>query len=270
MEKNIDILSEFELSENLAKIYLAIVQLGFAPVKNISMASKVRREEVYRALPKLERLGLVEREITKPLKFRAIPPEEALSILISHKQEKLNEKISTLMVKKKEFLENYKLNNEKIIVEDDTTDFVLTSEKELIIHKFNSLIDDAKRSINIVVPKDKLIQLVFFCSTSLRKAKKRDVKIRVITTCSDEVADFLSIIEQYIPENVIDLRCVNRLTSHFMIIDSREAMITTSTAEQNIADSPHLWTDNSCLIDLIQKDFEFMHHDSGSKKDYKK
>ena len=54
-------LSDFGLTHNQAKVYLAIAQLGLASVSQASKASNVRREDVYRIMPKLEKMGLIEK-----------------------------------------------------------------------------------------------------------------------------------------------------------------------------------------------------------------
>ncbi|MCZ2856768.1 MAG: hypothetical protein O2U62_06710, partial [Candidatus Bathyarchaeota archaeon] len=72
-EKNVEILTDFGLTGNQAKVYLAAARLRLASVGQISKVSKVRREDVYRILPKLEKMGLVERLLGKPTKIRATP-----------------------------------------------------------------------------------------------------------------------------------------------------------------------------------------------------
>jgi len=60
LEDHIRMLSDFGLTPSQAKVYLAIVEMGLASVSKVSKLSKVRREEVYRIVPNLERLGLID------------------------------------------------------------------------------------------------------------------------------------------------------------------------------------------------------------------
>ncbi|NIU39390.1 hypothetical protein GWN65_05330, partial [Candidatus Bathyarchaeota archaeon] len=87
LNKNAEMLSDFGLTHNQAKVYIAIARLRLATVSQISKVSKVRREDVYRILPKLEKMGLVEKLLGKPTKIRATPVEEALPILIKHEED---------------------------------------------------------------------------------------------------------------------------------------------------------------------------------------
>jgi len=61
LERNVEMLIDFGLTGNQARVYLAIARLKLATVGQISKVSKVRREDVYRILPKLEKMGLVEK-----------------------------------------------------------------------------------------------------------------------------------------------------------------------------------------------------------------
>ncbi len=59
--ENMDLLLGLGLTVNQAKVYLAILKLEKSSVSQIAKLSKVRREDVYRILPSLEILGLIER-----------------------------------------------------------------------------------------------------------------------------------------------------------------------------------------------------------------
>ena len=49
------------LSPNQAKVYQTILKLGNVPVGLIAKSSSVRREDVYKVLPTLEKMGLIEK-----------------------------------------------------------------------------------------------------------------------------------------------------------------------------------------------------------------
>jgi len=80
-------LSEYGITYNQAKVYVAAAKLVIASVSQISKKSNVSREEVYRLLPKLEKLGLIEKTIERPLRIKATNFRAALSILINHRRE---------------------------------------------------------------------------------------------------------------------------------------------------------------------------------------
>jgi len=53
------------LSPNQAKVYQTILKLGNVPVGLIAKSSSVRREDVYKVLPTLEKMGLIEKLLGK-------------------------------------------------------------------------------------------------------------------------------------------------------------------------------------------------------------
>jgi sugar-specific transcriptional regulator TrmB len=81
------ILAEFGLTQYEARLYLSASKLGAATASRLAKASGVRREEVYRTLPRLEKAGLVERVLGRPVRFKALGVDEGVSLLIKRKKE---------------------------------------------------------------------------------------------------------------------------------------------------------------------------------------
>ena len=85
------VLTDLGLNLSQARVYFAISQSGVSTVKNVSNISQVAREHIYQVLPQLQDLGLVEKIIGAPSKFRAIPLEEGASILLQNRANKTRE-----------------------------------------------------------------------------------------------------------------------------------------------------------------------------------
>jgi sugar-specific transcriptional regulator TrmB len=68
-------------------VYLALVESGPLITAEISKISNIARPDVYSNLSKLQLLGLVEKLIETPVKYRAIPVNEGLSLLLRTKTE---------------------------------------------------------------------------------------------------------------------------------------------------------------------------------------
>lgn len=69
----VDLLVRLGVAPNQAKVYLALTGTSPSTANQISKATGIAPEVVYRAIPKLQEKGLVEKEITSPAKFQAIP-----------------------------------------------------------------------------------------------------------------------------------------------------------------------------------------------------
>ena len=92
-DENTDLLLGLGLSLNQAKVYLAILKLEKTTVGQVAKFSKVRREDVYRILPALEKMGLIERLLGKPTEIRATLISDALTFLVAEEKNKSDERL---------------------------------------------------------------------------------------------------------------------------------------------------------------------------------
>lgn len=262
LDENAQMLSAFGLTFNQAKVYITTTQLGIASISQISKVSKVRREDVYRILPKLERMGLVERILGTPIKVRATPVEETLSVLIKREQDLASKKLSMLIARKEEFLRHFNTYRMNKTFEEEEPHFILISQKDRILNKTLTMIKNAKREIGMTYSRDRLIQLIPIFSESLKKAIKKGVKIRIISEAPEREDSIPRIMEEYIsPRHFIDLRYTDLPPSHYIIVDNSQVLVATST-ERPFAENSKIWTDNSSFIALMQRNFEDMWHAS--------
>jgi sugar-specific transcriptional regulator TrmB len=84
-KEEFEVLIGLGLTSRQSKIYLAIAGLEMATAKTISTVSGVRRENVYRIIPQLQEIGLIEKIIDTPIKFRAIEIKDAVLILLNQR-----------------------------------------------------------------------------------------------------------------------------------------------------------------------------------------
>jgi sugar-specific transcriptional regulator TrmB len=255
IEHNALTLSSFGLTIKQAKVYLALVSLGTAPVGEISQASKVRREEVYRILPKLEKMGLIEKTLTTPVKLKATPVDNALSILIREEEEKSKNRLAELRAKKEEFLHTFRKGSK-----DDRLgsgeQFAIISEKAMGLGKMETMIDTAQTEIEYCVSREKLAQFLKFFSDALKGAAERGVKIRIISNppnAEDEIPKAFN--QAFLSAKSITIRYLSNLPNHFFIIDQNEVLVATNTSGY-LADNPLLWSNNHPHIMGYKKLFE--------------
>ena len=93
-DESTDLLLGLGLSLNQARVYLAVLKLEKTTVAQVAKYSKVRREDVYRILPSLEKMGLIERLLGKPTEIRATPISDALSLLVSEEKNKSDDRLT--------------------------------------------------------------------------------------------------------------------------------------------------------------------------------
>ncbi|MDH5483456.1 MAG: MEDS domain-containing protein [Candidatus Bathyarchaeota archaeon] len=265
-DKDLEMLLSYGLTRNQAKVYLAVVRLGYASVAQVSKESKVRREDVYRSLPKLEKMGLVERLLGMPLKIRATPVEEAFSILIKREQDIATKRLEALKANKKNFIERFKINRFKPKFGEESEEFALISQRDGIISRLLSMIKGARKEIDIICSKNKLIQFLHTFPEPLRKALKRGVSFRIVTEMPEYEQITPRILEEYLsPGKALDLKYTSLSSSHFIMVDFNQALVATNT-DGSLAENPCLWTNSKSLLSVFQGNFEDFWHNSFSWK----
>jgi len=261
LEENAEILSDFGLTHNQAKVYITVAKLGMASIGQVSKASKVRREDVYRMLPKLEKKGLIEKTLGKPARIRATPVEDALPLLIKQEQDLVNRRLSQLMAKKDAFLEKFKVYEMKP-TKKEGAHFALISQRDGIISRGLTMIESAEREIDIIASRYEFYQLFANYAEPVKKAIERGIKIRAILDVSESDDSVLKIVEEYRSSRApFDLKYTYQPSSHLIIADYKQALVATSL-EPPIGQNPYLWTVNNNLVELMQKYFENMWHAS--------
>lgn len=251
-------LSNFGITFNQAKVYIVTAKLGIASVSQISKESNVAREEVYRLLPKLEKLGLIEKTVEKPRRIKATFIRSVLSILIKREQDTILKKISKLEANKDEVLSDFRTLKMKSKSKEEPH-LTLISQKDATIKKMLSMIDAAKRTIDIVIAKDQFIHFFTSHSLPIKEALSRGLKFHVILEKAEYDNTIVRLLEKFeSPEISFSIRFVDQQSSHYFLVDYREALIATSTEFACLGKRPCLWTDESNLVKLIIQNFETM------------
>lgn len=255
LDDSAKILSDFGLTPYEAKVYLAAVRLGLTSASRISKVTNIRREEVYRTLPKLENAGLIDRVLGRPVKVRALPMEDALTMLIKRKEEEAEREKSELIVRKKVLLDSLQEESFMIEPEEHDSHFILVSEKDAVTTRITSLINGTENEIEVVDSSDNIIRFIMQYSDDLEKAHKRNVSLRILTECPDDESLIPNSFQKHLPEGSFILKYVDDLPGRYILFDGSEAMLTTS-ARGTFSDSKSLWTDDSNLVALIRSNFQ--------------
>jgi sugar-specific transcriptional regulator TrmB len=145
--EDIQTLTKLGLTVLQARVYLTLAKSGKATIKTLSKASEIDRSDAYRVVSKLHELGLVEKMITTPNIFKAVPIREGLLMLLRRKAEEYNE----MEAKTRELLQKYEKNNEEKTLQRDESQFILVPEKEASRRKFTNAIVNTQTSIDMIL-----------------------------------------------------------------------------------------------------------------------
>jgi len=81
VEEVVDTLRTFELTEYEAKCFVALTRLREGTAKEVSDVADVPRARIYDSMDALQDRGLVSVQESKPRRFRAVSPREAVDLL---------------------------------------------------------------------------------------------------------------------------------------------------------------------------------------------
>ncbi len=260
LDKLAAMLNDFGLTSLQAKVYLAAVQLGLSPASQISQASNVRREETYRVLNRLEKIGLVEKISGNPVTIRAVSLKDALYILTKQWENGVKNKARVLEDRKDEVLEYFKAHK-KPISSGEEKHFELLLEQDILVNKLSSMLEDAAIEISLISSKDELNQLLpaSFAQKWLETVAKKRVNTRIILEVSPQEASPQETPENYLSKVSADVRYSSIPLSHYCTVDYKQVLMATSR-EASIGKVPYLWTDDDRLVRLLQRNFEDSWH----------
>jgi sugar-specific transcriptional regulator TrmB len=254
----------FDLTRNEATVYLALLQLKQASARAIAKLSNLSRQEIYRVLPRLEKLGMVEVIISKPTKFLVIPPEEVLSELIRYQQENLTTQISKLREKKNALENELKKVEGKsaVLVQPEPIHFALISGHRLINEKIEVMLRNAKSEVLWMSPKLEIRRAVIYDRDKmLRKCAQRNIKIRILTEIDEKNVSEVNELSRF-----CEIRHALGVITLITIVDDKELIIGSAVHTGNSLFGSELrnklWTNDSSHIKAMKDFFEKVWSDS--------
>ena len=247
-------LTSFGFTVNQAKVYLCIVQSGITQVGKISKITQLHRQDIYKLLPKLEKMGLITRTIEKPFTIEAIPICCALESIIEKEKEKSNQKISQLENSLKEVSDE--IQKEPNIKEEPrftllTTDIAIKNKVQLIFEKKHLEFKIMTDVENITNPSLNYFRN-FLKSIADNKAKSRLVVVKPGSrNCAEQI------IKKIAPtEGEFTAKLIRKCTcKNYQIIDDNEVWIITQQKTET-GYPCILWTNDQNIVETYLENFD--------------
>jgi len=251
-DENVSVLSELGLSISQAKVYLSLAKSRNLKAREISQISGISRPDVYRVLTQLEKAGLVEKTISKPEQFHAIPIEKCVSNLLQRRMVKTSE----LQQKALSLTQDLKRNalNEELT---ENFQFMLINNRDAVYAKAEKMVRSVQEIICFLALRRRLIAWVSNYLPILEEALTRKVDFRIIMP-KPKNKDFGEPLEALMKYP----NCVLRLTSvspsvGFSVWDHKELLLSTSAIDTPFP-YPTLWSNNKSIVDLSQDYFDLV------------
>ncbi|MBP7120943.1 MAG: TrmB family transcriptional regulator [Methanolinea sp.] len=133
-------LNKLGLTNDEARVYATLVLFDYAEAKEIVEYLTLSKPSVYKALETLDRRGLALRQKSKPVRYRAISPEMAVSILLKEHESASSQALSELK----------KLERKNVRTESEEPLWTIYGEANTA-HKIQELFRKAKREITLII-----------------------------------------------------------------------------------------------------------------------
>jgi sugar-specific transcriptional regulator TrmB len=250
-DENTDLLLGLGLTLNQAKTYLAILKLEQTTVGPVAKFSKVRREDVYRILPALERMGLIERLLGKPAEIRATPISDALTFLVAEEKTKSDDRLSGMRSR----VQTLSLKDWKQPLPGEESIYILIAEKKAILAKTSELIRNSKKEVALIADKGRIMPVLSQFSDECKQALRKGAQIRLLFEGDSPDGLLKEKVKKLIDGASVHVKFYRGPLNHFIMSDDKEALITASK-ESGLGESPSLWTNNSNLIGILRTGFE--------------
>ena len=230
---------------------MTLVTIGSSTARHASRFAQVPRQDIYRILTELQQCGLVEKIITTPAKFTAIPIQEVVSILLERKIKETTE----LQVRTKELIQRI-TTKVKTTIPQENQHFVLIPERETLIRRIKKAIDNTQETIDLISSGAVFPQILFVLAEKFKEAMRKGINIRYIIHKPEDANSWPEIVPAFTKHPSFELRVLpNSPDTRCGIYDKKEVFIATFPS-RGAFQSPALWSNNPSLIVVIQDHFE--------------
>ncbi|MCW4002456.1 MAG: hypothetical protein NWE95_00885 [Candidatus Bathyarchaeota archaeon] len=243
----------YGLTLNQAKIYITMIQFKVDTIKAISNFSKLPVESIYRSIEGLEKKHLVEKQLSKPIKFKVLAPKEALLLL-----KKMDNDKRVSLYKQTDFLVKELINNKPTAeTHSNETDTALISSYDAFIQKLGLAVHKMNKTFQGITCLNNFRLGMLHNGRFYEKCVKRGVKCYHIVTLpptpqSIHLGD----------SHLLNTGCWERkfIKEHFMefaIIDKRELFMSLTVPQQG-KNHRAIHTTNSCLLTMAMTYFDML------------
>lgn len=215
------------------RLWVALLAKGVATAGELSAVANVPRSRSYDVLQTLADKGFVIIQTSKPLKYVAVEPKDALEkakkglkMDLDLKIEKINKlKSSSLM----EELNNTHQQSLQVVSMEDLTGAL--KGKYSVLQQMDSMLREASSSINIVTTPVGLTELSNNHLSVLKKLSEKGVKIQIALNNDERASDAIKALS-----GVAEIRDIGSsdvpVSGHMYVVDGKQLSMGLSDPEQ--------------------------------------
>ena len=243
-------LSVFGFTVNQAKVYLSIAQSGKTSVGKIARTTQLHRQDIYKLLPKLEKMGLITKTIDKPFMIEAIPIDRALETYITIEREKAYQRISLLENNLKELVNEIQMQPES----KEEAKFTLLTTDEAIRNKGRLIFKRTRREFQLVATVEQInYPSLRYFHDYLQAIADNHAKIKILVVTAEDLNIVKQTMEKVAPTHgQFTAKCINKNScKNYQLIDNKEVWI--AAQQRTHTGYPCiLWTNDQNIVDAYK------------------
>jgi sugar-specific transcriptional regulator TrmB len=252
-DQQLQVLTKLGLTVCQAKIYLTLVKHGKCTAFSISKYSKSPREYIYQTLPSLEKLGLIEKEISRPTMFKAVPIQVGMSFLMEQRKKEN----CSLENQAKKIIQEFGKYKEETQSEFDDKILVISGKKRKMWQTINE-VKNSRRNIKGISSYETLFSWLFIQEELYSEALDRGLDVRFIVDQSELNIEIPKVVDNLKTKSKFGLRFVrDNPRVHLGIYDGKRGYIS-SCSSKTLTGAPIYQTRNPCMISLMNAYFEVL------------
>ncbi|MEE8180444.1 MAG: helix-turn-helix domain-containing protein [Nitrosopumilaceae archaeon] len=236
-----DQLAKFGLTGNQSKVYIYLGKYGSKSAPEVCRSLKLPRTETYHLLTALQNKGIVSATFQHPIKFKAIPLNKAVWILVNAEKERIKglekqeQDIQELWDKIPEF------HNQKS--EDKEDKFQVLQGINQIQSKIIEMVDNSKEEFLVFGSEKDYLR--FYHADFLEPLQKSKLDYKLLSSCTEKT--------NYVFDD-LDRNKVKKLGKDieeklcFIVSDNEEVLIFMKNAIYPTQHAVAMWTDSSAMV----------------------
>ena len=245
MEETVGYLIQLGLTKSQAKILYHLQKFNQGSVQDIAKATGLHRQQTYPVLKELQSMGLIEKNLGRPNKFRALPLEQIFKILLDQKTKLINElqEKTTQIIKELRETEKPK---------DEPTFSVITGYTRLM-HALYSWGDNAEK-IDMIIKFDRMSQQL---NRKLEAEKTKYTNVKEFRIVTEDTKNKIPISKNI--KNIVQVRFSKAtIPVEVGIYDNKRAhlIVVTNRDCEDLDQISCLTSNHPCFVSMLQNYFD--------------
>ena len=242
------------MTRNEARVLVFLAKTGPSKASEVARAVLINRTETYRTIRNLQRRGLVEATLERPVRLQSVPFEKCLSILIEERRARLR-----ILEQRGEALRR---QFDVVRVEPVTHEverFQVVEGRLRIEQRLHGMCSQAQKSVMTVLSPSEMVRAdTAGLFDMLGHGVKGGLRVRVITSIVQPNLEIVEKLRQHIEIRHLDLKA--KPIPRVSIIDDNEALFEISTADESprMEEEVALWINSRAFVRNLQAYFDEM------------